>query len=516
MILHKYPSIYLHATLVCLFLVSIQQQLGIDASISLSLGYSHSCALFDNHQMKCWGQGTGLGRQTNDNIGDSLDELGNNLPYFDVGNDLKIKKVKNGGLHTCVILLNSNEIKCFGFNYYGQIGIGLSINVIGEVSGHVGDFLPVVDLGKNVKATDISLGYYHTCVVVLNRNKVKCFGFGLYGQLGYESPASKGRDASSMGENLKEVNLGNDYEVSSIYSSSSASHTCAIFSKPETYNKRIKCWGSGYYYQLGYGSRIDKGNGDNEMGNHLPFIDLGLESRVYQVVVGGSHTCVLLIDSSLKCFGMGDYGQLGNGSDKTIKSAGKNVPFVDIDDFETISSMSAGYHFTCIIYGSSNVLKCFGRNNFGQLGQGDTHNRGNTKPSIIPYIPAIDLGSKHVKIVSIESGGVFNCVVFSDSSVKCFGDGAYGQLGIGSNIAYGDKAGEMGDNLPEAYLFSTKSPTNPTEHPTLKPSNFPTEKPTPKPTWYPTWKPTYKPTLTTFRPSTEAPTDENSVFGDFF
>lgn len=81
------------------------------------------------------------------------------------------------------------------------------------------------------------------------------------------------------------------------------SHCCV-----RTWDSGAKCWGNGEYGRLGLGSLVNGSNpnwGDeqSELANGLPFIDFGSNVTVVQISVGGSFTCALLSDATLKCVG---------------------------------------------------------------------------------------------------------------------------------------------------------------------------------------------------------------------
>jgi hypothetical protein len=108
----------------------------------------------------------------------------------------------------------------------------------------------------------------------------------------------------------------------------------------------------------------------------------------------------------------------------------------------------------------------------GQLGQGNTTNRGDTANSMGAFLPLIDFGAgRSVKI--LRSGANFNCALLDNQKVKCketvfgyrapadaracayvgFGDGETGQNAIGNNLdSFGFSPGQMGDSLPYAIL----------------------------------------------------------------
>ena len=167
--------------------------------ISYSIGSDYSCYINNNYKMKCFGYNEykqlGLG-DTTDNKGDEINEMGSNLTYVDPGtiDNAKFKSVYCGYVHTCSILTN-DKAKCFGSNLYGQLGIG-SPNT-GDI-GNTGDTLPFIDFGDidSIKPISFAVGQYYTCALFDNK-KVKCFGRGEEGQLGYENGNNLG--SSSYG-----------------------------------------------------------------------------------------------------------------------------------------------------------------------------------------------------------------------------------------------------------------------------------------------------------------------------
>lgn len=455
--------------------------------ISFCTGAYAACAVFDSKKMKCWGckNAWGLTSSTVDLLGDVASELGDSIPYINVGTNVGINEVACGSLFIC-LKLDTGDLKCLGYNGLGQVGIGVSFSVVGEYNGLIGDNLPVVNLGTGLQAIQMALGAGHSCFIVTG-SKVKCVGWNDRGQLGLGDTTNRGSSPSDMGNSLNFVDLGTGVESASIYSASSASHNCIILSKPVLDAQKIKCWGSNDHYQLGYGDQNNRGDVSEEMGDLLPFVDLGIESKVQQIMIGNQHTCALLVTNNLKCFGYGARGQLGSGSNADIFSTGASLPDVLIDPGKTAKFLSGGEYYTCIVYDDQLLVKCIGDNTAGQLGQGDTTNRGNSPTNMIPSFLPIKLGTGSVKISSLHSGYLFICLVFEDNTVKCIGDNTYGQLAIGSTNNIGDTSSELGNGLPYAILFSptqspTNSPTFPTFSPTGKPSASPTRLPTSSPT----------------------------------
>lgn len=193
---------------------------------------------------------------------------------------------------------------------------------------------------------------------------------------------------SHMGDALPYVDFG-DHLVKQI--ESGTHHLCAILD-----NDRLKCLGANDFAQLGLGfSSFGVGTDENELGNLLPFVDLGANVTVKDVSAGRSHTCALLNNDQIKCFGDNSDGQLGYGD--TVprvlsEQLGDNLPYVNVGDSLSVLQVRTGNAYTCVLLNTRDV-KCFGRNDAGQLGKGDTANRGGAEFDMGDNLTAIDFGS---------------------------------------------------------------------------------------------------------------------------
>ena len=407
----------------------------------LALGYEHSCYLFQNGEIKCWGANDSgqLGQGHINSFGDEASEINISLlSSVRLGSSRSVKAITAGGTHTCAILDNS-QVKCWGSNEFGNLGLGHN-SAIGDQANEMSNNLVYVSLGNGRTVKAISAGQWHTCAI-LDNDKVKCWGRNRNGQLGQGNAIDRGDQASEIGNNLAYTNLGTGRTAKAI--SAGGTHTCAILD-----NDTLKCWGNNQYGQLGQGHINNIGNNPNEMGNNLLAIDLGAGLTAKAISAGFEHTCVILNNDNVKCFGRNHFGQLGLGDTQDRGGAsnemGSQLLSVNLGTGRLAKAISAKGSHSCAIL-DNNELKCWGANDYGQLGQNDQDNRGDALNEMGIHLPYIDLGTKSqstylAKIIA--TGSHHTCTLLFISStfindVKCWGFNRYGQLGQGNTFPYG-------------------------------------------------------------------------------
>ena len=263
---------------------------------ALSVGENSSCAILDNDELKCWGRNNGgdLGLGDTNDRGDEPMEMGDNLPAVGLGSGRAARVLRVGGTHRCAILDN-DELKCWGTNGSGELGLG-DYSRRGDEPNEMGDNLPALDLGMGRTVEVLAVGDAHACAI-LDNDELKCWGSNVRGQLGLGNTTNR-----NEAENA--VNLGSGRTARMI--SAGGNNTCAILD-----NDELKCWGENDNGQLGLGDTDDRGDGSNEMGDDLPAVDLGSGRSAKMVSVGNSHICALLDNDELKCWGRNSSGQLG-------------------------------------------------------------------------------------------------------------------------------------------------------------------------------------------------------------
>lgn len=443
-------------------------------SILISLGATSAFSLTPNHSVKCWGSNLfgNLGLEDEITRGDKSSSMGNNLPTLALLSEaddeqLSIKKIRLGVYHSCAIFSN-NRIKCWGSNGMGALGVG-DTGHHGSGKNQMGGNLPFINLGtdknhKPLKVLDVSLGVFNTCALLSN-HRMKCWGANETGQLGLGHTESLGRAPGDMGNNLPYVDLGTDFTGSPLkvkqVSNGQYYSNCALLQ-----NGGIKCWGYNELGDLGLGDTEDRGQTPESMGDNLPYVKLGTSSsgkgaiKAIKMVGGEAFNCALLENHRVKCWGVNNSGRLGIGDARSRGGMqgdmGDNLPYVDLGADEsgaaiTVEDVTAGQQHVCSLL-SNHQIKCWGDNYLGQLGLGDSNVRGEASHQMGNALPYVSLGvkehNKPMKVTALSSGFYHNCATLENSQIKCWGHNYSGRLGLEDTKSRGKSEDDMGDNLP--------------------------------------------------------------------
>ncbi len=304
----------------------------------LALGGSHSCVLRDDGRVLCWGYNKygQLGGDTNsDTVTPTL------APVLVGGGSLVgVRQIALGESHSCA-LRDDGRVLCWGFNNYGQLGIGSN-------TGTTPNAVPtLINDSSLVNVRQIALGRAHSCAL-RDDGRVLCWGYNRYGQLG--NGANVGFDApnpipaevdSSALVGVRQLALGRD-------------HSCALRD-----DGRVLCWGYNNYGQLGSAA--------TDPTSTPVLVDGGLLVSVRQVAAGESHTCALRDDGRVLCWGSNYIGQLGRDVDVGSEYPNPVPTLVDGGSLADARWLVAGNNHTCALQGDGRSL-CWGYNRYGQLG----------------------------------------------------------------------------------------------------------------------------------------------------
>jgi len=256
-------------------------------------------------------------------------------------------------------------------------------------------------------AASIALGSNHTCALA-DDGTVKCWGSNFSGQIGdgTSTPAYFAPIAVPGLASVTQIALG-------------GGHSCALLA-----DHTVKCWGGNATGQLGYATTTKC----SDLGSTAAVIDCsrtptavpGL-TGVKQIAVAGEettlelwgHSCALLTDGSVKCWGANDYGQLGDG---TITS--RSTPTL-VPGLTGVLQIAVGKYYSCALL-QAGTVKCW-----GSPTEGDVGGSAGSLPALVDGLAGV---------TSIAVGGFQICAVLADTTMKCWGSNGYGELGDGTTI----------------------------------------------------------------------------------
>ncbi len=345
----------------------------IDIADVIAAGAHHTCAVLTSGVMKCWGY--------NDygQIGDGT-TVESSTPVDVLGLSSGVQAIAAGGAYTCAVL-TSGGMKCWGYNSDGQLGDGTTVdkttpvNVFGFFSGQT-----------------ISAGSAHTCAL-LDSGGMRCWGDNGWGQLGDGTSVDRVTpvDVSGLTSGVQAIAAG-------------WLHTCAVLD-----SGGMKCWGNNWAGALGDGTLED---------NATPVDVFGLSSGVQAIAAGLWHTCALLTSGGVKCWGDNGSGQLGDGTTTTALAP------VDVSGLSSgVQAIAAGGDHTCALLDSGGA-KCWGYNGHGDLGDGTWADKDTP----------VDVSGLFSGVQAIAAGNWHTCAVLDSGGMKCWGYNDCGQLGDGTGV----------------------------------------------------------------------------------
>jgi alpha-tubulin suppressor-like RCC1 family protein len=245
--------------------------------------------------------------------------------------------------------------------------------------------------------TIVAGGGAHTCAATASG--LKCWGDGAAGQLGDAMQSQHSTPVSAVGIGV----------VTSI--GAGALHTCAA--GPD---EGLRCWGYNSDGQLGDGQ-------DCGTVCATPVIVPGVESATLSVDAGEGHTCAVFGDGSdggAQCWGRNDLGQLGDG----LLCGNPCTTLQPVSGLSSgIVAVAVGGSFSCALTSVGGV-KCWGQNNLGQLGDGQTC-------GAFSCSTPVDVSGLSSGIIAISAGLDHACAVTATATLKCWGENSNGQLGDG-------------------------------------------------------------------------------------
>ncbi len=356
--------------------------------LSLGTGGTHSCTVIVGGRLKCWGAHSfgAIGLEDLESRGDEPGELGNNLPFVQLGKGLVVQEiVPSRDAHTCAIF-TGGLVKCWGDNDYGQLGIEEQLDR-GTHPGEMGDALPFVNLGKGRSAQSLAAGSNHTCAV-LDDQSVKCWGDNQNQQLG-DGRFTRGAFAGEMGDNLLPLGLPAVRQLAA-----GSMHTCALIN-----DGSVQCWG------------WERGAEDPPIPANHPatIVNFGASLSAFHMAAGGRHTCAALSDDTVRCWAVTQHADQPADPYVTVQFEGDVAPAL---------RLGVGGDRGCALFGDGSV-QCW------SLAESDEKEPPATRVQFGAGRSAIQLAAAGSRVSR------HGCALLDDGSVKCWGDNNRGQLGAG-------------------------------------------------------------------------------------
>lgn len=347
----------------------------------ITAGDFHACALIKSGRVVCWGDNsygqTGIPGVKLTNPHSVLESERNEKALTGV------HAVAAGGNSTCIIIRDDLSVVCFGERYGTESKVNWVPERI-EIANGIGNLNGIKEVG---------VGERFACALGKN-SQVYCWGQNDYNQLGALSNLPGSPKAVSVQVTYPEEMPLTHIETISV----GENHACAINRDEKT----VFCWGDNRFGQLGNTSV--RGNPEQvALGSN----NLTLKG-VKTLAVGAMRTCITSETDELFCWGNGAHGLLGN--EKTLSAYPSRVLDATGESLGNIAAISIGHDHTCLV-DDTHKLYCFGLNTFGQLGF-----KGFSGSAIGENAKPL------TKVSSLDSFGDKTCLVYGDSQgVGCFG-----------------------------------------------------------------------------------------------
>ena len=314
-------------------------------------------------------------------------------------------KLSVGADHTCYVK-GDTSITCWGLDSSKQAS---------------GAFSPLSANGVTPSlnnVVEVASGQKHSCAR-LNDRTIRCWGDNDFGQFGNGSQTSPGGTSASAFPPPLVSGISNATALVA-----GANHNCAILT-----DGTVKCWGKGDRGQLG--------NNAAPAFATTPVPVQGITNAI-DIAAGAKHTCALLADMTVKCWGDNTFRQLGNPNTESFK----NTP-VSVASLTDVVAVAAGEDYNCARKAGGTILNpggaviCWGRNTQGQLGIGSVSSSVSNAQAPVRNITTA---------VSIDLGRVHSCAKLSDGTIKCWGEKGRGLLGF------------VDLNTPDSKVFLPNTP----------------------------------------------------------
>ncbi len=372
---------------------------------AVSAGGFHNCALVAGG-VQCWGYNN-YGQLGNNSTTDSSTPV-RVVGVGGAGYLAGVTQISAGKYHTCAVV-SSGAVYCWGQNVYGQLGNNSTNNSSTPVQVHTGNNTYLTNV------TQVGSGGGQTCALRTD-NTVYCWGRNAFGDVGDNTTTQR-----QMAVQVRVSAAA--YLTNAVQIAIGANHSCARLS-----DGTVRCWGYNVYGEIGDNTTTNRSVAVLVVGAS----GSGTLGGVSSISSGRFHTCALISDSSIYCWGDNENGELGDGTNTS-----RSLP-VRAGDIANALTVTAGEYHSCAAL-ADGTAKCWGAAAFGQIGDGTTADTSTPVPVIGPGGYGL-LGG----VTQISAGGgnwpdgagtdnyEHTCALLSDGTVVSWGQNNFGQLGDGT------------------------------------------------------------------------------------
>lgn len=342
-------------------------------------GENHACALTTTGAVKCWG-GNLHGQLGNGTVGGFVE-----VPVQAVGLESGVSQLSSGTYHTCA-LLDTGEVKCWGYNVAGLLGTGHPDNSDEKLPTPA--FVILGTGGEHLTGvTQIDCGSWHTCALLVD-GSVSCWGANDVGQLGSPVPTEYSTIIPfpvtvPFEGSFKDIALGR-------------MHSCAIAS-----NGTVFCWGVNYNGELGLGYMDWDAHPTPTLINY-PYSDAA------EIDSGGDRTCMKTDSAGVYCWG--NYSGYDYDQGEVFPVVGLRGP---VKSLSTGGNTFRYNQHTCAVIEGTGALQCWGENGYSQLGDGTYNNYTSNKP--------VDVVGLSANVARVTASGDSTCAIFESGAAACWG-----------------------------------------------------------------------------------------------
>jgi len=332
----------------------------------VAVGNGHMCAISVDGELYCWGG------NSNGTIGDGTTTNRSSPVHIDIPGT--VRDIAVSAWHSCAVT-TTDQAYCWGNNSNGRLGLGTKIN------HYTPQLLPISGIKQ------LSVSTYTGCAL-LNSGGVRCWGNnGPSGRLGNNSTTESLAPVTPNGLNSGVISL-----------SVGEFHACALLE-----SGGLSCWGSNSRSQLGVA-------GITSSPVPIPVFSSGVK----KVLVGDFHTCVITTSNAMRCVGGNNYSQSNGVNTTDPVESWTTVP----GGSSGVDDMAVGGNTNCML--RAGVLSCWGRNNSGQTGRGNTENP----------VPPMEILSN---VLAVNANANLNiCAIMENGVLQCWGGNSSGQLSNGT------------------------------------------------------------------------------------